>query len=474
MSRKFKYKNKEENIIEMLRRNIVFLGLGLTLINCNVSLALTTQELNNYLFCLTMMAKNFDLALKYGKQVLKEEQHSELVDKIKKTFIKHFKILMENKQPTHIFKVIQHLTMCPQLTFYFYSNIARFYFNEGFKLFEKSEYVKSKGSMLESKNIVQTYFVRANKPKLDSETKKEFQDILESVEFYLNRITVNLYLQRGLECYSEGIFEHQSIELDSIYMALTYFREAYKACKLSEHSDSDTQTSGVRRKPDLEQEAICLAHLGHILYKLKRNVSKSKRTEEHIEEKANEILGSAINLADSLMPNDLSKEKWYIFARDDLEEMKANELKNEEGLRKVKEKIMKDNKDIFDNIDKLAPEDHSISKVVTFVKYILEKHPYKGYVPIEDLEGAIKNNTRSFIRKLSLGYHPDKYPKETQEDIKRYFICEEISKVINRLYDLYKMQREEPRNDTAFERADTSESQTAGPETHRTDTSAGI
>ena len=447
-------------------------NLGLTyekrifIVDLNV-IETNTQELNNYLFCLTMMAKNFDLALKFGKQAIKEEQYTELIEKIKKTFIKHFKILMDNKQPTHIFKIIQYLTVCPQLTFYFYSNLARFYFNEGFKLFEINEYVKSKGNILESKNIVQTYFTKANKPKMDSETKKEFQDVLESAEFYLNRITVNLYLERGLECYSEGIFEHQSIELDSIYMALTYFREAYKVCKLSEN----TETNGVQHKPDLEQEAICLAHLGHILYKLKRNVSKSKKTEEHIDEKAYEILGNAINLADSLKPKDVSKEKWYIFARDDLEEMKKNELKNEEGLRKEKEKVMKENKDIFDKITELAPEDHSITKVVNFVKYILDKHPYKGYVPIEDLEGELKNNTKKFIRKLSMGYHPDKYPKETQEDFQRYCIFEEISKIINRLYDLYKLERDEPTKTSSFERAETSESQNCGNESKRTSSS---
>lgn len=447
-------------------------NLGLTyekrilIVDLNV-IETNTQELNNYMFCLTMMAKNYDLALKYGKQAIKVEQYNELIDKIKKTFIKHFQILMENKQPTHIFKIIQYLTVCTQLTFYFYASLARFYFNEGFKLFETKAYVKSKGNILESKNIVQTYFIKANKPKMDSETKKEFQDILESTEFYLNRITVNLYLERGLECYSEGIFEHQTIELDSIYMALTYFREAYKVCKLYEHQE----TSNDVVKPDLEQEAICLAHLGHILYKLKRNVSKSKKTEEHINEKAYEILGSAINLADSLKPKDLSKEKWYIFARDDLEEIKKNELKNEEGLRKEKEKVMKENKEIFDKIAELAPEDHSITKVVNFVKYVLEKHPYKGYVPIQDLEGEIKRNTKQFIRKLSVGYHPDKYPKETQEDIKKYFIFEEISKIINRLYDLYKMERDKPKKENTFERADTSESQSYGSESQRTNSS---
>ena len=302
---------------------------------------------------------------------------------------------------------------------------------------------------------------------MDSETKKEFQDILESTEFYLNRITVNLYLERGLECYSEGIFEHQTIELDSIYMALTYFREAYKVCKLYEHQEASNDVV----KPDLEQEAICLAHLGHILYKLKRNVSKSKKTEEHINEKAYEILGSAINLADSLKPKDLSKEKWYIFARDDLEEIKKNELKNEEGLRKEREKVMKENKEIFDKIAELAPEDHSITKVVNFVKYVLEKHPYKGYVPIQDLEGEIKRNTKQFIRKLSMGYHPDKYPKDTQENIKKYFIFEEISKIINRLYDLYKIERDKPKKENTFERADTSESQNYGSESQRTSSS---
>ena len=92
-------------------------------------------------------------------------------------------------------------------------------------------------------------------------------------------------------------------------------------------------------------------------------------------------------------------------------------------------------------------------------------------MPIQDLEGEIKRNTKQFIRKLSVGYHPDKYPKETQEDIKKYFIFEEISKIINRLYDLYKMERDKPKKENTFERADTSESQSYGSESQRTSSS---
>ena len=68
------------------------------------------------------------------------------------------------------------------------------------------------------------------------------------------------------------------------------------------------------------------------------------------------------------------------------------------------------------------------------LKFILEKYPYKGYTKIPDISDEYCKNKTTFLKKLSQGYHPDKYSKTTEEEKLNYYIMAEISKIINSFY----------------------------------------
>ncbi len=77
-----------------------------------------------------------------------------------------------------------------------------------------------------------------------------------------------------------------------------------------------------------------------------------------------------------------------------------------------------------------------------FIKYILEKYPYKDYKEIKDLESKFNKNKKNFVRSLVIKYHPDRYPKVTEEEQKKFVIIHEISAILNNIYVYYDQESE--------------------------------
>ena len=74
---------------------------------------------------------------------------------------------------------------------------------------------------------------------------------------------------------------------------------------------------------------------------------------------------------------------------------------------------------------------------IDFIKFVLDKYPYHGYQKIDDIESKFKKSPTSFIRKLVIKYHPDRYPKNTQNEKNIYVIIHEISSILNNMYVYY-------------------------------------
>ena len=71
-----------------------------------------------------------------------------------------------------------------------------------------------------------------------------------------------------------------------------------------------------------------------------------------------------------------------------------------------------------------------------FINYILEEWPYNGY------NKFIRNSyydwdtpNKELIEFLSNKYHPDSYPKNTQEEIYKYKIMENITQKLNNILE---------------------------------------
>ncbi len=103
-------------------------------------------------------------------------------------------------------------------------------------------------------------------------------------------------------------------------------------------------------------------------------------------------------------------------------------------INKMKEFLLYD--DDEDNILKEL-NFRIIDSHIDFIKFILEKYPYKGYKKNDDIDAKFKKNPSSYIQSLVIKYHPDRYPKNTEEEKKKFVIIHEISAILNNLYVYY-------------------------------------
>lgn len=234
-------------------------------------------------------------------------------------------------------------------------------------------------------------------------------------------------MQEGDKYFNLSINQSESIDMEYIYFSLEKYIAAYNCFQHPENNDNNkTDVSSCNsnneqyKQDDIELEAICLNSLAKISYKIWKN-----------KEKARAMYTLCIQLGESLSPKNVSEEKWFINAQRDLEilnkEFEASKnLKEEEDEKRIKEKYKK----LFDEL----LEKEKDTKRANYFKYIFEKYPYKGYSPICDISDEYCKDKQQFLRTLSYGYHPDKYPNNTEDQKLKYLIIQEISKTINLFY----------------------------------------
>jgi len=290
--------------------------------------------------------------------------------------------------------------------------LMRYYFNKGLKLYEQ----KINKSALYFFKEIESF---SNKVKIklnfiDLSDKDEYDDIMESTKFYINRIKIGQLINDGDKYFEKGVFNNESIDMDSIYLSLDKYREAYNILLIK--SDKNNEI-------DVEYEAICLSKLVKIMYK----ILKSKEAKDIYK-----LAMQSVNLGLSLYPKNVSKEKWYIDIANITQEIRDQIEKSEElSIQSLNNLIIETNKRVFDEIQKKFDNESEIK----FISFCLNKHPPKDYDTISDDEIKKKydNDKKNFLRELSAKYHPDNYNNNTNEEKRKRLIMEDIYKKINNL-----------------------------------------
>ena len=299
----------------------------------------------------------------------------------------------------------------------FYSligDLMRHYFNDAFKLYDS-------GKIVLSKNIFYTVFDIQVKYEIDIEKldklnirqliKDEIKDVLESSNFYIKRIDALIEIENGDKYFKAALLENDEIDMDDITDALTCYRNA-----LNEIS---------KNKLDIELEAICYSNLATIMHRVYKNKKKMKKIKEYVLQ--------AVNLGMSLAPKNVGNEKWFINASNILQEIRNEEAKEEEkNDAKFRKEFKEKKEEIFKELYNKKDESN-----LTFIKFILEKYPFKGYKPKKNIDEEYTKDNKNFIRTLTVKYHPDRYPKNTQEEKEHYVIIQEISIILNNMYSIY-------------------------------------
>ena len=172
----------------------------------------------------------------------------------------------------------------------------------------------------------------------------------------------------------------------------------------------------------LEQRGICL---GNII-KIKFLYLKGKNYLDYLN-----IIENCLFDAKRCGKNN-SSVKWY----EDALELKG----------KIEEAKFNDDKNSSYNIDKAFAELDDYFKLdnkLKFINYILEEWPYNGYNKATRPSFYDWDNlNRELIEFLSNKYHPDLYAKNTQEEIYKYKVMENIAQKLNNI--LKEMQLDTP------------------------------
>ena len=283
----------------------------------------------------------------------------------------------------------------------------RSYFNKGIKLFEQKKYLEAKSFFKEVDSFGNYFKHMLN--ELEPNTKNEYDDLIESNNFHLQRITTQQLIEKGDELYKNGIFNSENIEMDSIYSALDKYREALGIIQ------------GKTNKIDIEFEAICLSKIVKILFK----VLKNKNNDEIYQ-----MAMQSVNLAVSLMPKNVNNEKWYIEISDIVQEIRKTKDSNEEKTeQEILEDLKKKKPDVFNEIESQFKKGE-----ISFIKFCLNKYPYDNFTDDGKIEENFEKNRKSYLRKMIAKYHPDRLDKDTKEEMEKYLIINELVKKLNSLF----------------------------------------
>ena len=304
--------------------------------------------------------------------------------------------------------MIENFINLPNIYYELIGILMKNYLNEGIKIYNSNNLANARNTIYTISDIIIRYELdkKLDNLKINDDIIKEIKDIIDEGKYYLNKIDCEFEIKRGFDLLKEyeedDDINDKTIDATS---ALTSFRNAYN-------------TIEKMKKKDNKIEAICLSNISIIMWKIfnYNNTNRMNQIKGYVE--------TVINYVRNKSPN-LSNEKWFIESCNILEDINKRIQMRDDFEKDDEEKILKE---LHDRADKSH---------IDFIKFILEKYPYKGYKKTDDIDAKFNKNPLSYIRNLVVKYHPDRYPKNTEEEKKKFVIIHEISAILNNIYVYY-------------------------------------
>ena len=324
---------------------------------------------------------------------------------------------------SNAFEMIECFKSFKEIYYLLISTLMRHYFNYGFKIYNSEKIIESKNIFYTINDIFKHYKLddNLNKLNINQSTKDEINDVIDSSIFYIKRIDAEILIKKGDKKLNSALTESDEIDMDDVTESLTYYRNALNEISKSNFSQ------------DIELEAMCFSNIAKIMYRIFKNKKKRDKIKGYVLQ--------SVNLGLSLMPKNVGKEKWYIEATNILQEIRNEEQKEEEKKDdKYRAEMKKKKEAIFNELNEKKLESN-----LSFIKFILKKYPYKGCTKVNEseIEEQFRKDNRNFIKTLVVKYHPDRYPKGTEEEKEYYVIIHEISIILNGMYSLYDNMKKE-------------------------------
>jgi hypothetical protein len=278
------------------------------------------------------------------------------------------------------------------------------YIKEGLKLYNSNNLPLARNTFYSVSDIKDHYELSQNleKLKINQSIKRNINEVIGEAEFYYKKINARFDIQKGINTFEQISEDDDEYEkLDDATVSITHFRNALKEIQNIEKNNN-------------ELEVICLSYISVIMWKIFQYTNKMDKVKEYADQ--------VIKYGQS---NKKESEHWYKQAFEVSEDIIKRKEMRDNFEKNDQEKVLK-------LLQEKAEESH-----LEFCKYILEKYPYKGYKEMKDIESKFNKNKLSFIRSLVVKYHPDRYPKVTEEEKKMFVIIHEISAILNNIYVYY-------------------------------------
>ena len=257
--------------------------------------------------------------------------------------------------------MIENFINLPNIYYELIGILMKNYLNEGIKIYNSKNLAKARNTIYTISDIIIRYELdkRLDNLKINDDIIKEIKDIIDEGKYYLNKIDCEFEIKRGFDLLKE--YEEDDDVNDKIIdatSALTSFRNAYN-------------TIEKMKKKDNKIEAICLSNISIIMWKIYNynNTNRMNQIKGYVE--------TVINYVRNKSPN-LSNEKWFIESCNILEDINKRIKMRDDFEKDDEEKILK-------KLNDKANDSH-----IDFIKFILEKYPYKGYKKADDIDDKFK------------------------------------------------------------------------------------
>ncbi len=309
----------------------------------------------------------------------------------------------------------------------------------------------------EAISFILKYNLEENIKKCTQFLIDDFYYVFDKINYELKRLKAENIIKRGEEFISLGDKENNENEKKEYYnLAIDKYREAYSILfknfainqttdnystlnrrysnslfstlqfkQINDYKEDNTniipESEGFNS--DIILEAKCISKIVYIIY---RKLENKKNIESLLT-----YLNHSTNLIDSIYidKNIIIKEDWYkeILKMKSEMNIDIDENKEKSDIEMIENKRKK-YPEIFKEI-----EEKSKKKPIEFIKFILEKHPYEGYIIGEfNFDDELKRRPGPFLLGLHKNYHPDNYPKNNEQEKVKFCIMSVIdSKITN-------------------------------------------
>lgn len=241
----------------------------------------------------------------------------------------------------------------------------------------------------------------------------------------------DLFVDTEVRVFDEDIFLHQctceSIQAritgDGLFDTIILDEDNLNIEMVWEVVDWYKQSILLTREKDVEYEAIGHSRLGKVYDKVLK-----------LKNKAKENFMRCLELVNSMHPRNFTSEKWYQDCTEALERYQRETVQQEEDAwSKEKNEILVELKEEISKLEELSDDAEDL------LKHIYKVHPPKNtnHKLNESLLSGENRNVKKALRDGLLHYHPDRL--QAKDLGKKWIVlCEEITKYLNRKYEVYK------------------------------------